>query len=187
MDWNLILARITTWSEALVLLNFQNAITLYDETRGSFAHLVAFKMIPFFSDSFVEVFDLDSRNMADLLNSRFYQSINYGMASSIWGLFYFVGGPLSCIMFIFVYVSSILVLNLRTRKLDLMGVHLMPGAVFLAYYASRKEIGELLFPFYMCGFMYIVWRSFRMATRPRKRRRHQDRYLGGLVREGTSR
>lgn len=187
MDWNLALARLTTASEALVLLNFQNAIELYDENHGSFAHLVVFKMIPFVSDSFVEVFALDPRNMSDLLNERFYESISYGMASSIWGLFYFVGGPLGCVMFIFVYVGSILGLNLRTRKLDLIGIHLMPGAVFLAYYASRKEIGDLLFPFYICGFMYIVWRVFRAATRPRNLRSYENRHQGEFVRAGTNR
>lgn len=164
-DWDVIIIRLTTASEALVLLNFQHAITLYEETRGSFFSLVFLESIPFVSELFVEAANSDPRKLSDFIDQRYFQSTEYGMASSFWGLFYFVGGPLACILSISFYVCSLLLLNIRVRRVDLVGAHLLPGAIFLAFYASRKEIGAVLFPFYMCLFMYAVWRFCQMAFR----------------------
>ena len=162
------MARLTTASEALVLLNFQHAIGLYEQGPGSAFDLVFVKSIPFISELFIEALGSDPRNMADLIDQKFFQATEYGMASSIWGLFYYVGGPLGCVLSIIFFVSALFLLNLRVRKLDLIGAHLLPGAIFLSFYASRKEIGAVLFPFYMCFFMYLAWCLLRSITRDRK-------------------
>ncbi len=171
-DVDLILFRLTKGSEAIILLNFQHAITLYENGRGPFFDLILVKSIPFLSELYIEGLNLDPRTFSDLIDDKYYQSVNYGMASSLWGLVYYVMGPLGCIMFGFTYICIILYLNIRIKKSDLISIHLIPASVFMAFYASRVEIGAVLFPFYMSCFMLFTWILIRSIFR----RRHAINY-----------
>lgn len=175
-DIDLIVFRLTKGSESVILLNFQHAISLYQHDIGSFSDLVFVKSIPFLSDLYTEGFDFDARTLSDIVNNKYFQTVNYGMASSIWGLFYYVSGPLGCLIFGFTYVCACLYLNLRLKKQDLVGIHLIPGSVLLAFYASRLEIGAILFPFYMSFFLLIVFKLFQIILPARVAKNH-DQYF----------
>lgn len=148
-DFDLILFRLTKGSESVVILNFQHAITLFEQEAGSFIDLVLMKCIPFISELYILGFDYDMRTFSDILNENFYQTVSYGMASSFWGLFYYVSGPLGSIFISFLYVLAILYLNRRIKRKDMFGFHLVPAAIFIGFYLTRLEIGPVLFPFYM--------------------------------------
>ena len=167
LDFDLIIFRLTKGSESIVLLNFQHAMALYQESKGSFFDLITIKTIPFVSELYIEGFNFDARTLSDLVDESYYQTVNYGMASSIWGLFYYVSGPLGCLMFGFTYVCIIFYLNVRIKKNDLISLHLIPASIFMAFYASRMEIGAMIFPFYMSFFILIGFKLFRMIL-PRR-------------------
>ena len=64
------------------------------------------------------------------------------MASNIWGLFYYVSGPIGTLIFCFIYLCFVFYLNLLVTK-ESLSAHLIPGAMFLCFYASRIEIGAI--------------------------------------------
>ena len=158
LDLDLLLFRLTKGSESIVVLNFQHAITLYSDNAGSFLDLVLIKCIPFISELYIVGFNFDPRSLSDILNENFYQNVSYGMASSIWGLFYYVSGPIGCLLFGFMYVLITLYLNGRILKKDMLGYHLIPPAVFIGFYATRLEIAAIVFPFYMSLFVLIIYK-----------------------------
>jgi hypothetical protein len=170
---DLILFRLNEGGESIVILNFQHAISLYHEEPGSFADLIAVKSIPFVSELYIQGFNFDNRTMSDLINENYYQNVSYGMASSIWGLFYYVSGPFGTIIFCLFYVFLIFFLNILIRKKNLLSVHLIPGSMFLTFYASRLEIAAILFPFYMCFFLLIIFSILKIIL-PRKVNKNYD-------------
>ena len=97
---DLILFRLNEGGESIVILNFHHAISLYQESAGSFVDLVVIKIFPFISELYIQAFNFDGRTLSDIIDEEYYQNVSYGMASNIWGLFYYVSGPIGTLIFV---------------------------------------------------------------------------------------
>ena len=166
---DLILFRLNQGGESIIILNFHHAISMYEESVGSFTDLVAIKIIPFISELYIQAFNFDGRTLSDLIDEKYYQNVSYGMASNIWGLFYYVSGPIGTLIFCFIYICLVFYLNILVSKKNLLSSHLIPGAIFLCFYASRIEIGAILFPFYICFFLLIIFLILRIIMPKHKK------------------
>tara|TARA_B100001093_G_scaffold234684_1_gene225038 strand:+ start:3593 stop:4831 length:1239 start_codon:yes stop_codon:yes gene_type:complete len=162
-NWELVLFRLTRGGESIVLLNFQRAIEFSEFGFGSFVDLVLLRIIPFVSDLYIAVLQIRPDTLSDLLNERYYTTVNYGMASSMWGLAYYVAGPLGTLLAAIWFVSAIFILNRLLFSGGILAPHLLAGSTLLAFYVHRQEIGAVLFPFYMGLFIYFVFRITQAA------------------------
>lgn len=156
-NWDLIVFRLTRGGESVILLNFIHSIEMYDHGRGSFTELFALKLLPFISEQVATATGFTGDTLSDLINASYYSTVNYGMASSFWGLFYYTSGWIGVIVAAIFYCMSLFVLQRVIQSRKLISIFLIPGAVFLAFYVSRLEIGATLYPFYLGYALFLVY------------------------------
>ena len=151
--------RLFRGSEAgLVMLNFHHAIELFEYSSGSILELMVVKLIPFLHSEFATVFELNGSTFSDILNIKYYQTVNYGMASNLWGSIYYVSGPLGLLLFLAFFIWLVTTLNKLIKLNNLWSHHLVGPSAFLCFYGTRLEVGSLAYFFYVNITMLVFFR-----------------------------
>lgn len=142
----------------LVMLNLQNAILLSGDNHESYLGIFIFKLIPFLSPYYAEIFNITLYRFSDILQTNFYPDVFFGMASTFWGegIYLLNLGFFGAFIIVLFYTSVIYIGNKLIYRDNLFSYALMPAFVYISFYITRKEIADVAYFFYISIFLIIL-------------------------------
>lgn len=142
-DIDSIVFRLVEGSEPyLVMMNMQNSLSPILDLHDEYRHLFFIGSVPFFSNLFLDLMGHTNLSFSDVLDENFYTTVNYGMASTLVGELYYVGGYPLVLFFILIFNFLLYHSNDYIFK---HGGWATPALIWIFFFYHRLELKHLLY------------------------------------------
>jgi hypothetical protein len=157
------LFRVFQGSEAsLIMVNLNSVIDRYNEfgANADYFSSLFFRCFPFVSSQLAEIFGVNLVRFSKVLDQEFYETVSYGMGSSIWGEAIYSGGWVLFVVFVLLFVFMIFLGSafIYSKQFDIKIGFFMVPLVYCSFYAHRIEISFVLYSFYISIFCYLFFK-----------------------------
>lgn len=116
-------------------------------------------LIPFLYLVFVQLFDLPSLHRFSGIVADIHDFDRFGIASSLWGEFYSVGGWFSIVLFVFLFNAIVFGVNSKVYKgkMSAFSLVIFIPTIYIVAYSHRLDFALLLNRFSEALLIYILY------------------------------
>jgi hypothetical protein len=126
----------------LVMMNLQNSLNPSLSLDDSYRLNFLFGWVPVFSNAFSDALGYNNFSFSDILDKKFYTTVSYGMASSIVGELFYVGGYVFIAFFLVIFNILLFVTNSYIYKSAPCST---PCIIWCFYYYHRLEFKHIIY------------------------------------------